>query len=134
MSYKEHIYKAKTLEGDNWIYGDLIHCAFGIAIGYKDNDGFHELYVDENTICQCIEIHGQKFWENDIVQFDKNCIGYIKFGAYRSEFDAKETEHYGFFIDWIDVPYFRKDLGYWVKKEKIKVIGNAIDNPELVTK
>ena len=135
MNYKEHMYKAKTVKGGNWIYGDLIHGLYNtVSIGYRDDSGLHELYVDKDTVCQYIEVNGQKFWENDIVQFDKNCIGCIKFGSYKSEFDPRETEHYGFYIEWIDVPYFRKDIGYWTKEEKIKVIGNIFDNAELITK
>lgn len=49
---REILFKGKEVQNGNWIYGDLIHRDYGTTIGAVDSDGLHEVYVDEETICQ----------------------------------------------------------------------------------
>lgn len=79
--------------------------------------------------------YGNKIFEGDIIKEDFE-IGVVKFGSYETPYRDWSvitqdifTKHIGFYINWITLDY-RKDIGYW--QNKIKVIGNIHDNPELL--
>lgn len=98
--------------------------------------------IRPETLCMSTEYvkNNQTVFQGDIIQLDKSdatvtLTGIIRFGKYKSAFDKDNTEHYGFYIEWLKVfsintEHLRKDMGYWMNQEEIKVVGNIIDNPE----
>ena len=136
---REHIYKAKRRDNHEWIigyyckYGDN-HCIiepteFGLAKGVG---------IIPETLCEYTQLkdkNGKRIWENDIVKgkFDGLYIilwyprnaQFIKFSGYDR-------------VPWTDIesmtrqnlinPLLQKDMC-----SDLEVIGNVIDNPELLT-
>lgn len=136
---REHIYKAQRRDNHEWIigyyckYGDN-HCIiesteFGLAKGVG---------IIPETLCEFSGLYdknGKRIWENDIVEgkFDGLYIilwyprnaQFIKFSGYDR-------------VPWTDIesmtrqnlinPLLQKDMC-----SDLKVIGNVIDNPELLT-
>lgn len=94
--------------------------------------------VNPSTICQCTGLKDKKgklIWENDIVKdLFSDTAAPIRYGSYQSCFDSTKVEHVGFYVDWSGKynKNYRKDLGYWIHMVDAEVIGNAIDNPELL--
>lgn len=126
------MFKAKCIEGGNWVYGDLIHHPYGICIGSVDKDGLHELYVNEETICQYTGLtdkNGKKIWENDILTFEEvyenvgyDCIGAVYYDKTKAMFRIPTTNRktYTTSIDFhTSIPGFKK-------------VGNIFDNSELI--
>ncbi len=125
---REILFKAKCLDGGNWIYGDLIHHSYGTTIGIVDSDGLHELDINEDTICQYTGLtdnEGKRIWENDIiitvcdweqnpnygVVWNENELGFIA---------TNGKEDYGQYYE------------YLTCCDEVIVIGNIFDNPELL--
>ncbi len=89
-----------------------------------------EFLVDPKTVCQYTGLtdkNGRKIFEWDIVRrtdlhnVKEPSIGFI-------EYDAENT---AFLIHWTDVS---NDSATFPWKDKIEVIGNMFDNPELIQK
>lgn len=127
-----YLCKAKRIDNGEWVKGYLIKSFTGICyiVTHFDhilsNINYYE--VDEKTICQCTKLpdkNGKKIWENDIVQrtdlhdAKKPSIGFI-------EYDVENT---AFLIHWVDVVNYSATYPW---KEKIEVVGNIFDNPELL--
>ena len=55
--------------------------------------------------------------------------GVVKFGLYTAGFSIPDTNQ-GFYIEFPEESLYRKELGYW--ENKVIVIGNIYDNPELL--
>ena len=136
---REHIYKAKRRDNHEWIigyyckYGDN-HCIiepteFGLAKGVG---------IIPETLCEYTQLkdkNGKRIWENDIVEgkFDGLYIilwyprnaQFIKFSGYdRVPWNDIESMTRQNLIN----PLLQKDM-----YSDLKVIGNVIDNPELLT-
>ena len=138
------LFKAKT-ESGIWVEGDLLHYESGeVAIlerpfskyGYEAVEISRRTKVVPSTICQytgLIDKNGNKIWENDVVKYHfGNDVAHIRFGEYQSCFDSTKTGHIGFYVDWDCKKALRKDLGYWVNMIDCNVIGNILDNPDLL--
>lgn len=81
------------------------------------------IVVDPSTICQCTGL--KKFYEKDIVKrIDIHKVGDPSIGII--EYDVENT---AFVIHWIDKQKY-SPMYPW--KDKIEVIGNIFDNPELL--
>lgn len=118
-----YLFKAKRIDNGEWVVGYLYRLS-------ENNPPFimlrkyGESYeVDENTICPCTGLedkHGELIWENDIILCE---VGTAKVIWNRSEWRIK----------WLGNDIWRKDLYYWAVKDnqKVEVIGNIFDNPEL---
>ena len=94
--------------------------------------------VQVDTICRCTgtkDSTGTMVFENDLLKDDfSGAIAQIRFGKYKQPGDDKFTEHIGFYVDWQGelARKMRKDLGFWINKAKAKIVGNTIDNQDLL--
>lgn len=135
-----YLFRGKRIDTGEWIYGDLAHSVYkkgDTCVGQYENEvGMHE--VDPSTICQCTGLqdkNGELIWENDIVKdLFSDTAAPIRYGSYQSCFDSTKVEHVGFYVNWSGKynKNYRKDLGYWIHMVDAEVIGNTIDNPELL--
>lgn len=101
--------------------------------GGKDSDLFtvYTNIIDIETLCQFTGLtdkNGKKIWENDIVNHNGEYAP-VKFGMYCSSFDC-ESYNLGFYVDFPEETFYRKELGYW--RRKAEIAGNVFDNPELL--
>lgn len=145
---REILFKGKRVDNGEWIRGDLITTPFirnetqrniiyVLDITKADYDCFEDLIedngifeVEPETVCQYTGLtdkNGKRIFEGDIVQ-EYPFRAVIKFG----EFENQVLKNIGFNLDWIKELSYRQDLPYWVNK--IEVIGNIFDNPELIEK
>lgn len=73
---------------------------------------------------------GKEIYEGDVIkdmqEIDSKYKGVVKFGE-RNDSSCNEV---GFYIDWIVGFGLRRDIGFW--NDKVNVIGNIYDNPELL--
>lgn len=150
---REILFKAKLKTNDRWIEGfycsmrettycikedydrnpvPIHHC---IAVDEMTDWGLPNklrLYeVDPETLCQFTGLcdkNGNKIWENDIVNHNGEYAP-VKFGRYCSSFDYGNY-NFGFYVDFPEKTFFRKELGYWCRK--VEVVGNVFDDPELL--
>lgn len=112
-----HLYRGKrTLTDNMWVYWD------GFS-GVQPNT-----FIEEETICQCTGLkdkNGKLIWENDILS-----------GHIDDEFPEDETRKR---VVWHENGWCTNEPGcdYYEKlddfdSENFEVIGNMIDNPELL--
>ncbi len=139
--------RGKRIDTGKWVGGHLItdetddsKCFIGYVIGTDEDGAPHDLdvvQVDPSTICRCtgVDKNDELIWENDIVKdLFSDTAAPIRYGSYQSCFDSTKVEHVGFYVDWSGKynKNYRKDLGYWIHMVDAEIIGNAIDNPELL--
>ena len=132
-----YLFKAKRLDNGEWVEGYLIYSKKDCYIcekPYECMDEYSSLngqsygfggfkFVDPSTICQCTGL--KKFCEKDIVKrIDIHKVGDPSIGII--EYDVENT---AFVIHWIDKQKY-SPMYPW--KDKIEVIGNVFDNPELL--
>ena len=127
----KHIHAMDSNEHLNgtWVHGYLSDKDY---IYDKSLEG--EFLVDENTICQYTELNdknGKKIFEGDVVKDSAGVCGEVKFGLYAAGFSIPDTNQ-GFYIEFPEKSLYREELGYW--RNKIVVVGNVFDNPELLEK
>lgn len=137
---REILFKAKRLNGE-WVEGYYVKGKDEAGetehyIANAKNKWVKLLLIAPETLCQYTgtnDRNGNKIWENDIVQDEKHeeYVGVVQYGKYaKCDCDQHET-FVGFYTDWKwESDLLRKDLGFW--EDKVKVIGNVFDNPELV--
>lgn len=135
-----YLFRGKRIDTGEWVYG-LPSCDEDgeieeIEVWSEDDINFYS--VDPSTICQCTGLkdrNGKLIFENDIVKdLFSDTAAPIRYGSYQSCFDSTKVEHVGFYVDWSGKynKNYRKDLGYWIHMVDAEIIGNAIDNPELL--
>lgn len=133
-----YLYRAKRIDNGEWVGGPLIwnneYCSSykAIIIPVMHNNIYTKYghlalmnwcAVDPLTICQCTGL--KKFYEKDIVKrIDIHKVGDPSIGII--EYDVENT---AFVIHWIDKQKY-SPMYPW--KDKIEVIGNIFDNPELL--
>ena len=122
-----HLYRAKRIDNGRWVYGLPSYDKDGEIReieAYEDTDV--EFYaVDPSTICQCTAMpdkNSKLIFENDIVikHNDDDKEPYLF--RWSENYAAWELAQYGCAM----YGFFDVDFG------EIEVIGNAIDNPELL--
>lgn len=135
-----YLFRGKRIDTGEWVYG-LPSCDEDgeieeIEVWSEDDINFYS--VGPETICQCTGLkdrNGKLIFENDIVKdLFSDTAAPIRYGSYQSCFDSTKVEHVGFYVDWSGKynKNYRKDLGYWIHMVDAEIIGNAIDNPELL--
>lgn len=125
------LFKAKRLDNGEWVTGSLITCEDGTCkiatscLEGKANEPIlvcaYDVYRD--TICQCTGLkdkNGKLICENDII--NNKCGGKAVVVWDKAEWRIK----------WIKDIMWRRDLYFWVNERQCEVIGNKIDNPELL--
>lgn len=127
----KHIHAMDSNEHLNgtWVHGYLSDKNY---IYDKSLEG--EFLVDEDTICQYTGLtdkNGKKIFEGDVVKDSTGVCGEVKFGLYAAGFSIPDTNQ-GFYIEFPEKSLYREELGYW--RNKIVVVGNVFDNPELLEK
>ena len=118
----EYTYKAKKLEDGEWTTGSLFAGLSKYLILHSINTKDMIVTgseVDKATICRYA---GNGFWEHDIIRY-RDAIGVIKYGV--------NGRGYGFYVKWNNDTYADSLLS-WIEDDDVNVIGNEIDNPELL--
>lgn len=135
-----YLFRGKRIDTGEWVYG-LPSCDEDgeieeIEVWSEDDINFYS--VDPSTVCQCTGLedkNGRLIFENDIVKdLFSDIAAPIRYGSYQSCFDSTKVEHVGFYVDWSGkyIKNYRKDLGYWIHMVDAEIIGNAIDNLNLL--
>lgn len=135
-----YLFRGKRIDNGEWVYG-LPSCDEDgeieeIEVWSEDDINFYS--VDPSTVCQCTGLedkNGRLIFENDIVKdLFSDIAAPIRYGSYQSCFDSTKVEHVGFYVDWSGKynKNYRKDLGYWIHMVDAEIIGNAIDNLNLL--
>ena len=133
---REIIFRAKhihTITGNEHLNGTWVHGYLSDENYIYDKSLECEFLVDENTICQYTGLNdknGKKIFEGDIVRYGEIC-GEVKFGLHESNWQIGKYNQ-GFFVTFPKEYLLRNELGYW--RNKIVVVGNVFDNPELLEK
>lgn len=148
-----YLFRGKRIDNGEWVIGNciddgvtgqvFIHTV-GNSVNESDKVGeegclqFVAFEVAPSTICQCTGLkdkNGRLIFENDIVKdLFSDTAAPIRYGSYQSCFDSTKVEHVGFYVDWSGKynKNYRKDLGYWIHMVDAELIGNTIDNLELL--
>lgn len=125
-----YLFRGKRIDNGEWVVGDLVHSVYKIGdtcIGQYGNEvGVHE--VEPSTICQCTGIKDEKgnlIFENDILS------GHIDVEIPEDETRKRVVWHENGWCtnepgcdDYEELDDF--------DSENFEVIGNKIDNPELL--
>ncbi len=128
-----YLYRGKRIDNGEWVEGYLSYpfCTKKGNESYyfyaKDSLGFFcRCVVDASTICWCTGLkdkRGKLIWENDIVNcMDAECCGYISWN---------ESEA-GFYFDVLLEDGRFEEEHIYDYQDCMEVIGNIIDNPELL--
>lgn len=150
---REIIFKAKRIDNGEWVEGCLVidHSRsnlFEYRMQPVESGVLYAPPINPETICQYTGLtdkNGNRIWENDIANAnsrdriwknaiantDSNVCVQIKFGKYSDGFTTWKY-HQGFYMAFSDKgrDFYRNELGYW--HNKIEIVGNIFDNPELV--
>ena len=122
-----YLFKAKRLDNGEWVQGYL----YGIWERRYILLGMTNMVeVEPSTICQCTGLrdkNGKLIWENDIVAY---------WDTYSTENGQAEADCVGKVV-WDDETISfqvtnRLSAESWEVLDECSVIGNAIDNPELL--
>lgn len=145
---REILFRGKRVDNGEWVYGYLFDDGYqnprhvfvgglmideykGTACDEWDINGIDFYDVKPNTICQYTGLtdkNRKKIFEGDIVRYGEVC-GEVKFGLHESNWQIGKYNQ-GFFVTFPKEYLLRNELGYW--RNKIVVVGNVFDNPELL--
>lgn len=133
---REILFRAKhihAMDSNEHLNGTLVQGYLSDKNYIYDKSLEGEFLVDEDTICQYTGLtdkNGKKIFEGDIVRYGEIC-GEVKFGLHESNWQICKHNQ-GFFVTFPKEYSLRNELGYW--RNKIAVVGNVFDNPELLEK
>lgn len=137
---REILFRGKYSDG-NWIYGNYIHSPGNdLKHNICPNDSPYDWYeVDPETIGQftgLLDKNGRKVFEGDILAYhledfeDETIDGVVKYG--QSNCSCCDGV-YGWYIEGGDIRVLDENKCY-DDDERLYVVGNIHDNPELVEK
>ena len=128
-----YLFRGKRKDNGEWVFGDLVHSVYKIGdtcVGQYGNEvGMHE--VDPETVCKCI---GRTDRDEKLI-FEHDVIVYLD--AYSTESGYAEADCVG------EVLWDEETLSFQVTNRlsaesfevlggECKVLGNAIEHPELL--
>ena len=133
------LFKAKRIDNGEWIIGFLTFHKTGKAfIKPIFGDARSSEEVDPSTICQCTGLkdkNGNLIWENDIL-FLKDEINGCKWKAVVEFGNPTGEYNWGWQLVQVAECEANKDILLWIETGTsyvdVKIIGNTIDNPELL--
>lgn len=133
---RDILFKAKRINDGEWIEGCYLlsggkHFIYTEYIEHYCMPVIIKAEIIPETLCQFTGLcdkNGNKIWENDIVNHNGEYAP-VKFGRYCSSFDYGNY-NFGFYVDFPEDTFYRKELGYWCKK--VETAGNIFDNKELL--
>lgn len=134
---REILFKGKhihAMDSNEHLNGTWVHGYLSDKDYIYDKSLEGEFLVDEDTICQYTGLtdkNEKKIFEGDVVKDSAGVCGEVKFGLYAAGFSIPDTNQ-GFYIEFPEKSLYREELGYW--RNKIVVVGNVFDNPELLEK
>lgn len=125
-----YLFRAKRIDNGEWVIGNLIDSPDGRNAILETSGDWLLNEVDPSTICQCTGLkdkNGKLIWENDIVAYwdtystesgyaEADCIGKVLWDDETASFQVTE----------------RLSAESYEVLEDCKVLGNTIDNPELL--
>ena len=135
---REILFRAKRSDNGEWIEGDLVHAPDG-RTAVSTYDDLVETVPE--TVCQYTGLtdkNGRKIFEGDIITYQhdnddcpfpnkdtKRRVGRVYFQEFRSCFAVAEGRNGSDMIN--------QDLFKYVQNgNRVQVIGNIFDNPELI--
>lgn len=134
-----YLCKAKRTDNGEWVEGYLIvdekdysKYFIGYVLGTNEDGTPHDLdaaQVNPSTICQCTGLkdkNGKLIWENDVCNRKEEYPEIVKYnkGDWTLDYSYSKDRESG---------YCYCNLGFYVLERKcVEVIGNMIDNPELL--
>jgi len=131
---REILFRGKRIDNGEWVYGYLSYLTEQkavIIVWSNDGYNFEEFEVIPETVGQYLEltdINNNKIFEKDILKAEVN----------------NEDRKYDIVYVWYMAPswklksihdvgsYDLSDFGYGEKIDDLEIIGNYIDNPELL--
>lgn len=124
-----YLFKAKRADNGEWVQGYYYQIwENGYILWGMTNDVPNMIEVDVSNICQSTGLkdkNGELIFENDIIErLDIHDIKGPSIGII--EYDVENTS---FLIHWTDIANYSPTF-HW--KNRIGVIGNIFDNPELL--
>lgn len=145
---REILFRGKRTATSEWVEGNLVwiknyeeqpyQCFIISQLSYLEYGEFDEIYqVFPETLCQFTGLHdknGKRIWENDIVrELDyMPRVAVVKFG--KGYYDGGIYPFVGWYYQYSnDDDIDGQALYESVAREGFEVIGNSIDNPELLT-
>ena len=129
--------KSKSINKGRWIYGSFVEDTDLNTCCIRDRSLVYEL-VDRETVGQytCLtDKNGKMIFEGDIIRAitldtGTECLAVVCFGNFIDENNG--DEYIGFYIEFDGIKTTITQLAMEECKNRIEVIGNIYDNPELL--
>ena len=142
---REILFRGKRMDNGEWVFGDLIREPWGYCIQVVTGSGNEysrkKYAITEETVGQYTGLkdkNGNRIWVGDIVQYqfdNDDCpfpnkrtdkiIGKIFFSEFRASFSVTAGRNGS---DMVNDDLFK----YVQNGNRVEVIGNITDNPELL--